>query len=191
MPDSENRNECLRKHNEWQVWAGANPREAVLDYWRFTTFILRFCFSYEKQHSVWLFTGTAFRSLSFSPALPKSAELAKAILPTVAQIKIPIGKTYRYFNRERRGSCIGLLTVQPFAFVKFCLRKKSLITTVSQGRVSFALFIAYTTGKGLLICPSDRLLFSQTFYRFNLPLASLLSKSSTRKKRFSPLLFSH
>ena len=35
--------------------------EAVLDYWQFTTFTLRFCFSYEKQHFVRLFTGTAFR----------------------------------------------------------------------------------------------------------------------------------
>ena len=68
----------------------------------------------------------------------------------------------------------------PHSFALFCFAKLSLITTVSQGRVSFALFIVYTTGKSLLICPSDRLLFSQTFYRFNLSLTSLLSKSSTR-----------
>ena len=61
----------------------AGTTRLVLDYWRFTTFTLRFCFSYEKQHSVKLFTGTAFRSLSFTSALPKSAELAKAILTTI------------------------------------------------------------------------------------------------------------
>jgi len=29
-------------------------------------------------------TGTAFRSLTFTPALPKSAELAKAVLSTIS-----------------------------------------------------------------------------------------------------------
>ena len=33
-------------------------KSAFLDYWQFTTFVLRFGFSYEKQHSVKLFTGT-------------------------------------------------------------------------------------------------------------------------------------
>ena len=61
----------------------AGTTRLVLDYWQFTTFVLRFGFSYEKQHSVKLFTGTAFRSLSFTSALPKSAELAKAILTTI------------------------------------------------------------------------------------------------------------
>ena len=42
---------------EGQFSNGGND-EAVLDYWRFTTFTLRYCFSYEKQHSVKLFTGT-------------------------------------------------------------------------------------------------------------------------------------
>ena len=32
----------------------------VLDYLQFTTFALRLCFSYEKQHFVRLFTGTSF-----------------------------------------------------------------------------------------------------------------------------------
>ena len=42
----------------------------VLDYLQFTTFILRLCFSCEKQHSVRLFTWTSFASASL---LQKSA----------------------------------------------------------------------------------------------------------------------
>ena len=41
-----------------QIFNNGGNDEAVLDYWRFTTFTLRYCFSYEKQHSVKLFTGT-------------------------------------------------------------------------------------------------------------------------------------
>ena len=51
------------------AYANANsdftPSYAVLDYWRFATLTLRYCFSYEKQHSVKLLTGAWLDLTSF------------------------------------------------------------------------------------------------------------------------------
>ena len=46
--------------------------------------------------------------------------------------------------------CLGLLVVRLFTFDLFCYRKKSLITTASQGRVSLSLTPAKIRCLGLL-----------------------------------------
>ena len=68
MPDSENRNggseakqvTGFRRNKTKTISEYSSDPETVLDYWRVATFVLRFCFSFEKQRSVRLLPRTAF-----------------------------------------------------------------------------------------------------------------------------------
>ena len=114
----------------------AGTTRLVLDYLQFTTFVLRFGFSYEKQHSVKLLTGTWLDLTSFGRRTCQNPPNSLFTLLATIVTKLKSGrKTYRFLIRERRGS-----NSRPHAWQACALTKLSYAPITGHFFIIFAEF---------------------------------------------------